>query len=224
MGQSVRISRDSPDPKLIGEFTPNDAGFFASSFQDIGLEPGTLYTYSVCCEYSDHILCGSVTQRTSGSPPPPNATLTITSLQSVPAHLVKPQGLNHYTTQANSIIVTWSSNVPVDHINNWTVSGGGATRGVNIGGAPEAATSGTLTVEPPDAGLGAECSVEISAIIMNSNTVITATSSVLDIANTRSVRTFLSLSGVDPSEGIKNLLGVTRPAIPISLKAVMQIN
>jgi hypothetical protein len=220
---ALKILRASPNPIVFGEFTPNDPGFFSSEFQNTGLQPGTLYTYQVCCEYSDQTLCGTVSQRTSGTPPPPpppNPTITITGAQAFPARLVMQMN-GKYIAQENGINLTWQSSVEVFSNISWTVTAGGVTTGVNVGGEQTPALSGTLTINPPDKRvLGLLCEVRISALPVNATQSIFSQSfAVQDPANTHSVRDFLSQSGIDPSKGIRNLL----QTLPVSFRGMMQI-
>jgi hypothetical protein len=74
------------------------------------------------------------------------------------------------------------------------------------------------------AAIGGECTIEVTGLDMNSRPTPSATATVSDVPNTRSVRTFLSQSGADPSIGIKKLLGLTSLNLPFSLKVIMEIN
>ena len=221
---ALKILRVSPNPVVFGEFTQNDAGFFSSEFQDTGLQPGTLFTYQVCCEYSDQTLCGTVAQRTSGSPPPPpppaTPTITITEAQAFPALLVK-EG-NKRRPKDNGISISWAASTPVTGINVEMVSGN-QQLGVNLGGDGANGTSGSIFVNPPKPGLTYEVTIkgQLPGVPSQLTLTFTASSSVqvVDPDNFHSLRAFLSASGIDPSKGIRNLL----ISIPVSFRSIMGI-
>jgi hypothetical protein len=215
---ALKILRVSPNPVVFGEFTQNDAGFFSSQFQDTGLQPGTLFTYQVCCEYSDQILCGTVAQRTSGSPTPAAPTITITKAQAFPALLVK-EG-NKWRPKSNGISISWAASTPIIGINVEMISGI-QQHGINVGGDGANGTSGSIFVNPPKPGLTYE--VTIKGQLPEVPPILTFTDSssvqVVDPDNFHSLRAFLSDSGIDPSQGIRNLL-IT---FPVSFRSMMGI-
>ena len=164
------------------------------------------------------VTCGQFTQfelTQLAPPPPPNPTITITGAQAFPARLVS-QGQGRALLRSNQINLTWESSVTVIGI-DVEITSGGVTKGLNIGGDGANGLSGTVTSFPPN--FGSLCEVKIRGVLAGgiSFTPFSQSTSIQDPANTHSVRTFFSQSGIDPSKGIRSFMPTT------SFRSMMEI-